>query len=258
MEQYEAVRFDVGLALQDGWELYRPNVGIFVGATTIYFVIMLALGSVPPFGQIISLFIAGPLWGGFSLLTLDADKGTPLDVRRLLDGFNTFWQLTLTYIVSSIFIAIPIVIAIMAILVFIGPTIFESISSNQPPDINTSHLIFIGFSVAAGALMTFIINSWYLFIYFIAVDQKVDFWNAMEESRAVAFAQPFGAIGLFLLLGLINIAGAMALLVGLLFSFPYSLCVLCAAYRQVFPDIQAPDANLKDGAEPENHANLIP
>jgi hypothetical protein len=258
MEQPEASRIDIGAALQDGWELYRPNVGIFIGAAAIYFVIQLALGSVPFFGHLIYIFITGPVMGGFFLLTLDAEKNIPLDLRRFLDGFNSYWPLTLDAIVSSIFIAIPMMLAVLAIILSVGPAIFESISSNQLPDFNSQHLIFIGFSASAGLLLTLIVSSWYLFIYLIVIDQDVDFWESMEESRMVAFAQPFSALALLLVVGLINLAGVLAFLVGLLFSLPYSLCVIMAAYRQVFPATQSTDTQLSDGPEPANPTNLIP
>ena len=101
--------------------------------------------------------------------------------------------------------------------------------------VDTLFLIPLGASGIVVALITILVASWYIFIYVIAVDQDLEFWDVMEESRAIAFNQPYMAIRLALFVLIISAAELVAPFVGYLFAFPYSVCVVSAAYRQMRP-----------------------
>ena len=206
-----------------------------MGASVIFWVVQLLFNTVPFIGSLALLLINGPLWGGLYLLTLDAESGVPLDLKRLLDGFSRFGSLTLSHIFSTIFATLPLAGAFLFAIILIGPSIIEVLNSAEPTIPDSRFLLPLLGVVIVGSLVSILISSWYIFIYVIAVDQGLEFWDVMEESRAIAFDQPFMVIGLVLFVSIINLAGLVALFVGLLFTLPYSVCVISAAYRQMRP-----------------------
>lgn len=238
MQKSQFQRFDIGRALSEGWEIFQPNLGIFVGATAIFLVAQLLFNSVPIIGGLVLLLINGPLWGGFYLLTLDAKGGSTLDLKRMLDGFSRFGPLALSHICSTIFTILPLLGALLFTLVLLGPTFIENIQSAEPIPPDPQMLIPIGAALVVGSLLSILVASWYIFIYVIAVAQNLEFWDVMEESRAIAFNQPFMTIGLMIVFTAINIVGLVAFFIGLMFTFPFSLCVVSAAYQQTRPYVQ--------------------
>ena len=74
----------------------------------------------------------------------------------------------------------------------------------------------------------------YLFASYLVVDRRLDFWPAMELSRLTVNPRWFGYFAFLLLLALLNLAGAIALGVGLLVTIPLSFCTVTAAYADLF------------------------
>lgn len=64
-------------------------------------------------------------------------------------------------------------------------------------------------------------------------DKRLDFWPAMETSRKLITKQWFGFFGLILLVALLNVAGALALGIGLFVTAPWSTCTIAAAYEDI-------------------------
>lgn len=138
---------------------------------------------------------AGPLSAGFFIVAHRIDRGKFVQVDHLFDGFRNFIPLFLVAIVSGI-------------MVFLG----------------TLALIIPGIYLAVG----------YSFAIFFVIFSKLDFWQAMELSRKLIHREWLSILGLVLLLGVLNILGAMAFGVGILFSIPISYCALYAAFDDIF------------------------
>jgi hypothetical protein len=74
----------------------------------------------------------------------------------------------------------------------------------------------------------------YLFASILVVDQRLDFWPAMELSRNTVSPAWFAFFAFVLVLLVINTAGALLLGLGLFVSVPLSACALTAAYADIF------------------------
>ena len=70
----------------------------------------------------------------------------------------------------------------------------------------------------------------YILAPWFVLDRRVGFWEAMQLSRRTVQPHWFELFGLFLMIILINLLGALALGVGLLVTIPVSWCALTAAY----------------------------
>ena len=61
----------------------------------------------------------------------------------------------------------------------------------------------------------------------------MEFWDGMEFSRKLITKKWWNIFGFTLLLALINILGALVLLVGLLFTIPLTYCAIYAAFDDI-------------------------
>jgi uncharacterized membrane protein len=136
-----------------------------------------------------------PLSVGFFVVSAKLLQRRPPGFQDFFAGFQFFLPLLLLTIVSPVLIILGLVLLII-------PGIFLLVC--------------------------------YLFASNLVVDRRLDFWPAMELSRRTVQAQWFGFFVFFLLLLLINLAGLLALGVGLLISCPVSACALAVAYAEIF------------------------
>lgn len=138
--------------------------------------------------------VTGPMMGGMFLVIMDIMQGTPFNAMRVFDGFKNLVPLVLIGILTSVFTMVGLIL-----------------------------LIIPGF----------IVMGWYLFPYLFAIDEEMDFWQAMEASRKIGFANQVQVTLMALVLGVINLAGLLALGVGMLVTIPLSLCVVVKAYEDL-------------------------
>lgn len=148
-----------------------------------------------------SLLVSGPIMGGVYLIVLDASRGKPFDIMRIFEGFKNFF--------------VP--------LVFVG--------------ILTSIFVFIGALFLI--IPAFLVAGWYLFPYLFVVDKKMDFWAAMEASREIGFDNHLNVFLMAVLVMLVNLAGVLALGVGIVVSLPLTFCVITRAYEHLAGDLAA-------------------
>jgi uncharacterized membrane protein len=181
--------------LKAGWELFKQDVVGFVGFSVVALIVILALNKLPGLGQVLTYVVGPPLWAGFLIVALKRRLNQPTEVNDFAKGFAYLVPLLLYSVVSSIFISVGLMLLIL-------PGIY----------------LMVG----------------YLFTTWLIIDRKLDFWPAMELSRKTMHRRFFEVFGFLLILGLVNIAGLLALGLGLLVTFPYTMCVLTVAYQDIF------------------------
>jgi len=65
------------------------------------------------------------------------------------------------------------------------------------------------------------------------VDKRMDFWQAMQASHAVAKNDYFGFTMFLLLTVLVNLLGVLCCAVGLFVSIPVTFAAITIAYQEV-------------------------
>jgi uncharacterized membrane protein len=73
-----------------------------------------------------------------------------------------------------------------------------------------------------------------MFASYLVIDRGLDFWPAMELSRRTVTPRWFGYFAFVLLVALLNIGGALALVLGLLVTVPLSFCTMTVLYADIF------------------------
>ena len=141
---------------------------------------------------VVTAIIAGPLTYSYYYIILQKLRGQPFNLNDLVKGFYNFLPAFLAGLLISLFS-------------FIG----------------------LWFCI----IPFFIINAMYSFTYPLMIERKLDFWDAMEESRKLIW-QNIGMFTLFTVVGgLVALLGLLLCCVGILFTMPIYYCAIVFAYR---------------------------
>ena len=185
----------LGDYFKTGWGLFKQYPGGFVGFCLLYLLIQAALHSIPYVGAVASFAVSTPLLMGNFIVSAKLLHGQTPEFRDFFAGFQYFLPLLLLSLVAGLFIGIGTLLLII-------PGVYLLVA--------------------------------YMFASYLVVDRRLDFWPAMELSRRTVNPRWFGYFAFVLLVVLLNLAGAVALGVGLLVTIPLSFCAVTAAYADIF------------------------
>ena len=141
------------------------------------------------------LFV-GPLLGGLCLYFLKKIRGEPSSVETAFSGFR---------------------IAFM-------PLFLAGLAGTVATSVGLACLILPGVFLVGLTILTLV----------LVIDKRLDFWPAFKLSD-VTISRHWGKFfGFMFVLALINVAGIMAVVVGLLVTAPITLAALIFAYEDIF------------------------
>jgi uncharacterized membrane protein len=185
----------MGEYFKTGWELFKQYPGGFAGFCLLYFVIQLALHAIPFVGTVASLVVSTPLLMGNFFVSAKLLQGQAPEFRDFFSGFRFLVPLLLLSLVAGSFIAIGTLLLVI-------PGVYLVVA--------------------------------YLFATYLVIDRGLDCWPAMELSRHTVTPRWFAYFAFVLLLALLNLAGALALGLGLLVTIPLSFCTAAVLYAEIF------------------------
>jgi uncharacterized membrane protein len=185
----------LGAYFKTGWGLFKQYPGGFVGFCILNLLIQGALHAIPYLGPLVLAAISAPLFMGNFIVSAKLLQGQAPEFRDFFAGFQYFLPLLLLSLVAGLFIGIGTILLII-------PGVYLAVA--------------------------------YLFASYLVVDRRLDFWPAMELSRLTVNPRWFGYFAFVLLFALLNLAGAIALGLGLLVTIPWSFCAVTAAYADLF------------------------
>ncbi len=165
-----------------------------IGMFIGYTLITIAISVAAAFIPFGSLLVSGPLTAGFYIVANKISKGEPYEFGTFFKGFDFFVPLLLWTLIGGIFIALGLVVLIV-------PGIYLAVA--------------------------------YTFVPLFIVFGKIEFWDGMEFSRKLVTKKWWNIFGFVLLLMLINMVGALAFLVGLLFTIPLTYCAIYVAFEDI-------------------------
>ncbi|AFY74182.1 hypothetical protein Syn7502_02170 [Synechococcus sp. PCC 7502] len=194
----------IGEYISQGFEVLKQYFGSFIGFFFLTALITLALNLVPILGGIASSIIGAPLGAGFTFVGLAIIRKQPYVFNDFFKGLSNkyFLQIFLLSLVGG-------AITALGFLLLIIPGIYIAVS--------------------------------YAFALQIAIDWELDFWEALETSRKFVSKNWFSVFGFLLVLGLINLAGALVLGIGLFFTAPLTICSLLVAYNDILGNKPEPE-----------------
>ena len=201
------MEFSIKSALNFGWETFKRRPWFFVGATLVIFLLYIA---------------AGALTGTIDY-ALTGDTKNYSGVGSILD-----W--------------------LIGTLISMGVVAFYLKAHDNPEQVTLSALwhphpywsylaatVLVGLAILLGLLLLIvpgiIFGLMFMFTSFIVIDRALGPIDAMKESKRITSGYRWRLLGFILLLALINLAGVIALVVGLLITVPVTSIAFANAYR---------------------------
>lgn len=201
------MEFTAGSAIRFGWETFKKRPWFFVGATVVIF---FAYG------------VVGAISNG-----IDAVLGATAEEPSLIGG--------LVNLALSTFVGM-------------GVMAFFIAAHDNPETVDLSALwhpqpfwkflgtsILVGLAIGIGFILLIvpgvIAAIFFMFSTVIVIDRGLGPIEAMKESMRIGQGHRWTLLGLLALMALIALAGALALLVGLLVAIPVTTLAFIHAYR---------------------------
>ena len=191
----DGYEFRLGDYVNRGWELFKQNIGGFVGFSFLYLVAVAGSGQIPYIGWLIQTLIGAPLVAGFFIVADKIAKGQPHEFNDFFKGFDHMLQLVIGNLVMSVLIVLGLVLLIV-------PGIYLAVA----------YSMFVP----------------------IVIFARLEFWPALELSRKVVTKNWVNFFVLALVFVGIALLGLLALVVGLFAALPVIYCISYSAYDDIF------------------------
>ncbi len=250
----ENYQVNIGLFINEGWQIITQNIGGFIGFFVLSTVISVALSNIPG-GALVNGFIASILVAGNYIVGFKILQGQTVQFGDFFSGFqgDRFLPILLASFISGLISGIFSITGTVLMMIGFLPSLqswlewIQTVGENPDPDIEEflellSRLPEISPGLAAVligiGLLLFIPAIYfgvaYTFAVPLVVEKRAEFWAAMETSRKVVTRQWFAIFALLFVVGLINFLGVCLCGFGLLITVPLSYGVVVAAYNNIF------------------------
>ncbi|MCP4520276.1 MAG: hypothetical protein GY827_01035 [Cytophagales bacterium] len=250
------INLSVGDVLSEAWDFCKDNLGQLVGYGFIYFIIsnvlqrVLGLIIFPFIGDNVGVVIGAGITSfviqqvllmalslGFYVYVTRAYKGDK-EFGNFFQGFTYLGQALMFQLMLFVF-ALPIFIAGIVTLPFTVEDWAQIMTNPQGfaqnmigvdptsflPSAGITSILFLGY---------LILTTFYTLTNFVLVDKEVGFWDAMEASRKAVMKNVGSFIIMFIILALINFAGALVCGLGLIVTIPLSFCAQFIMYKRIY------------------------
>jgi len=219
--------FSIGDCFSIGWRLTMDNFGLFL-LTFICLALVSTVANFVPFG---GLVVSGPLMGGMYFIYLKRLRGEPAEIGQLFVGFNeSFLPLFLVYIfitLAMFVVAIPMIITIIAALV---TGAIEAGTTGVP----ILSILIGGFGILLSMLFMMALGTMLTFAIPLTMDRKMDAWEAFKATWSVTKHCWGKCLGMSFTMMAVNLAGMLALCLGMLVTVPLTFAMIAVAYEQLF------------------------
>jgi hypothetical protein len=187
---------DIGSLFTRGWNLIQRYPGLTLGGTAIVLVVSIGIEFVPVVGTIAGFLLRGPLLGGLCWLFLKLIHGDKVDIGDVFAGFRTSF---LNLMVAGIIIQVAGAIGLLLCIV-------------------------------PGA---YLLTVW-SFSFPLIIEERLEFWEAMELSRKTVQKQFWQVFALALVCVLLVAAGVVAFGIGIFLTLPLATAMYMYAYKNIF------------------------
>ena len=243
--------FSISETLSTAWAIAKKNAWIVMGFTAVQFVVMFVFTTIMAFFlsqtsatgtiienvsiQLVDTFIAVAMYQVFfKLLDDEGEIEFPDFVPNFLKAIN--------------FLLVKLIMGAIAVVII---SVLAGLYFMNTPDIDTSNPLSWKM---LPILVLIIIPIFYMtirlfFVLCFIVDQESGSTEAISQSWTITRGNFWAVFSLFLVILGINILGALALFVGLLFTIPFSSLILMVAYRQMVNNYTDEEEILIEGSD---------
>lgn len=235
--------FSIGGAINLGMSITKKDFGTLLLSLIVSGIISMAAGFIPLVGSL-SFFVTIPISLGLYYICYDIFKNGNSSMGRMFDLFKTRYLPSIGFGVLSAIVMIALFIpVIIYAFISIGSLIMDLIQGGGISDMkDPQQLIYFFTANAAKLILPFIvmgiygllISPFFVLSRFVFLFDEASPWDSIVAGFKLGANNYFNIIGFAIVVGLINILGALCLGIGLLFTIPltfassfgmYELCV---------------------------------
>ncbi|MEO0415582.1 MAG: DUF4339 domain-containing protein [Verrucomicrobiota bacterium] len=218
-------RVEVFANLSRGIATTSSNFWPIIGISFLNFFVQMVVSQLSP----LNVFAQLHLIGGINYYLLRNCRRQKNGIEDSFTGFSRAYVPILLIMLIIFGIVIVVMIAAIVPIAFVGASLEGDASED------TFLLIMIPVFLIMGLLLGYLQMIWY-WAPMLAIEKGMKAWASMELSRKATHAHFWPLLGLFFMVGVINLIGALCLLVGLVYTLPMTQAALMHAYDQMFRD----------------------
>lgn len=237
----DGYEFTMSEYFSSGWKLFEKSVGPMIGYGFIFIVISsmasVVLGLIPIVGSIVNQVASSVLIAGYSIYMGKKYLNRNAEFEDFFRGIRFITPIAFSLLFEFL-VGLPIIIVAAVIFFsFFGLSSLNEFTDLQDPlfwknlPIPDFTNLILPFILLFSILIVYALS--YLFVIKLIVNSGLQAWTAMEVSRRVVWKRFFHFLLFTFVLGLINIAGAMLIGIGLLFTLPLTTCIIHVAYEKI-------------------------
>lgn len=229
----EGYRFNLSQYLAEGFELYKKDMGSFVGYGLLIIAIVVLSKFMPVIGYVIGLVLT-PLYAGYYVVADRIRSRKPYVFTDFFGGFERAFDLIIASI-AKIFILSLIIAPFIA---FIGYNAFQEITAKYVLPLNPTQFFEI-IKILVPTLTVFGVLTVLLIPFILWVDPIIVFSkstkpiDALKQSYRLTMKNYFPILSFTLAIGFINFLGAFFFGVFLLLTIPLTYCIVYAAFNDI-------------------------
>ncbi len=238
------LRTPVGPILDQAWTEFVREPGPLIGMVVVLSLLQLAawlvgmvLGVVIPFaGAVVGVLVAGPLYVGTQWMILERHRGRPLQVSNAFQVFGPrYGTLVMGQVVQAsvlFVVAVPMIIGLAAM----GVAAWMVLQNPEAWSLGLQLGMLLGGAALglAGMLVYFYLLVGWLYAPMLILDKRMEFWDAMQLSRRVAYRHPWGFSWFLLVASVVALSGVLACGVGIVATLPLGYQMLMIAYQRQY------------------------
>jgi uncharacterized membrane protein len=225
--------FKMGDYISKGWKLGTSVFGYFILFIIVSIIISLCLSMIPIVGSLANSFVVSPSIGaGFILFLHEKNKTGQSDFGLVFKGFNKVGpllvlQLILTFIMLALFI--PLILSLLGMfsmddLLSVASSDSEAIARIGASVVANFAVFYVGMFISFLLVMVFMIFMSFT-TYFIALGDLSAF-ESIKSSIDLVKKKFFSILLFGIVLVLINVAGVLALVIGIFVTMPVTMAAM--------------------------------
>lgn len=245
-EQWERqdLQTPVGPILEQAWAAFVREPGPLIGVVLVLMLLQFAaglvgmgLGLVIPFASVaVGVLVAGPLSVGIQWMILEWHRGRPLQMANAFRVFGPrYGTLVMGQVVQAAVLfaaAVPMIAGLVAM--GIAAWMIRQDPEAWPLGLQLGLLLGGAGLGLAGMLVYFYLLVAWLFAPLLILDKGMEFWDAMQLSRRVAYRHPWGFSWFLLVASVVAVSGLLLCGVGIVVTFPLGIQMLALAYQRQY------------------------
>ena len=261
-------QMDIGGCISRGWSLFMDNIGILLGSTLLYFLMIIvtfaivggilgiiAFAAFPAemrqtvaflftrdlVTRIVCALAVGPLTGGLFNVFIRTMRGQSPGLELFVGFQKMFPQLFLGYLIMTLAGAACMTPFSIVLLSRLSPLLAQAQHGTMPPSElhDYLHQMWAAYADSVPVFLICMVPTIYLitnlqFMIPLIIDKEMDAWTAIKTSWRMVHKHWFTVFGLLFLVGLVIFAGFLLCCVGVFLTFAIGQAAIVYAYETIF------------------------